>query len=83
MLGNKGGYEMKVKNSITQDGLRSSSDFQKELDCLIRQTGMPLRKVAEAVDIPYRTLQSWKIGQRTPNRYTQDAIMAQIKELIK
>lgn len=83
MLGNKGSYEMKVKNNTTQDSFKTSGDFQKELDYLIRQTGMPLRKVAEEVDISYRTLQSWKLGQRTPNRYTQDAIMAQIKELIK
>ena len=53
--------------------------FAEQLTKAIGKTYKPMTKIAEALGIPYRTMQDWKAGKRVPNEYTQRTVLEQIK----
>lgn len=62
---------------------RFENIFQDELRELIQKTGMTMRAVAEAIDVPYRTMQHWRSGESVPNKFTQEVVKSEISKLIK
>ena len=48
----------------------------------INKTGMTMRQVAEAIELPYRTLQDWKNGKRTPDKLSQWAFIHRTEGLL-
>lgn len=57
--------------------------WAEEVDEIIKATGLPMRQVAEKLDIPYRTIQDWKYGKRTPDNFTKRAFRFFAGELKK
>ena len=53
--------------------------FAEELTKAIGKTFKPMTKIAEALGIPYRTMQDWKAGKRVPNEFTQKSVLEQIR----
>jgi DNA-binding transcriptional regulator YiaG len=57
--------------------------WAEEVAEIIKTTGLPMRQVAEKLDIPYRTIQDWKYGKRTPDNFTKRAFRIFAGELKK
>lgn len=54
--------------------------FPDELRSLIRKSGLSQRAFAESIGIPLRTLEDWLAGKRTPNDFTQKAVLSRASE---
>lgn len=54
--------------------------FSETLEEMI--SGRTLKEIAEAIDIPYRTIQNWKLGTAVPSKITQKAVIEQISEYL-
>lgn len=51
----------------------TEKSWAEEVAEIIENTGLPMRQVAEKLDIPYRTIQDWKYGKRIPDNFTKRA----------
>lgn len=56
--------------------------FAESLTEAIKATNKTMKDVAEALNIPYRTVQDWRAGRRVPNEFIQNAVIAQIEKMI-
>lgn len=65
--------------SIPQKRLMDT--FQDEIREAIAATGKTMKEVSELTEIPYRTMQDYRSGQRTPNKITREAVLNKINEL--
>lgn len=55
--------------------------FAEKLTKAIDKTYKPMTKIAEALGIPYRTIQDWRAGRHEPNAYTQRTVLEQIEKI--
>ena len=60
---------------------RVEKPFDQNLKLAITESGKTMKEIAELLNIPYRTIQDWKAGRRTPATYMQQSILNQIKSL--
>ena len=60
---------------------RLMNTFQDELREAIAATGKKLSEVSREIEVPYRTMQDYRSGQRTPNKITREAVLNKINEL--
>lgn len=54
--------------------------FAELLTEAIKETGKNMKQISETLGIPYRTMQDWRAGRRTPNEYTQRSVIEQIRK---
>lgn len=59
----------------------SEVKFRTRLHLAIASSGKTMKEIAELLNIPYRTIQDWKAGRRTPAPYMQQSILNQIKSI--
>lgn len=55
--------------------------WQDEVKDLIKSTGKTMTEVAELTEVPYRTLQHWKGGDREPSNLVKKAFRKAIESL--
>lgn len=55
--------------------------FAENIKSQIDQQNLTIKKVSENLGIPYRTIQDWCAGRRTPKEYTQENIIVKIKQI--
>lgn len=77
----------KAANEKTSSGFSEAVNFDSqgmfsdELRVFIRMSGLSQRAFAESIGIPLRTLEDWLARKRTPNDFTQKAVLARASEL--
>lgn len=59
------------------------SDFAEKLKAARAATGMTQHGLADRTLIPFRTLQQWEGGQRTPPPYVQRFVLNELESLKK
>ena len=76
----------KAANEKTSNGISETVNFDSQgtfpdkLRALIRKSGLSQRAFAESIGVPLRTLEAWLAGDRTPNDYTQKAVLGRASE---
>ncbi len=45
-------------------------------------TNKTMKTLAEELELPYRTIQDWKAGRRTPSKFIQKSICAKFSEVL-
>ncbi len=63
--------------------MASKIAWAEEVQELIKESGLTMTEVASELEIPYRTLQNWKNGQREPDAFTKKAFRHFVKQLSK
>ena len=56
--------------------------YQKELNEAISAAGIPMTKLAQIINVPYRRLKSYKLGDRTPDANAGQAVLDRIYAVI-
>ena len=56
--------------------------YQKELNEAIAATELPMTKLAQIINVPYRRLKSYKLGDRTPDANAGKAVLDRIYAVI-
>lgn len=58
-------------------------DFKTQLRAEIARSGLSQRVFAEKLGVPQRTLESWVLGVRLPNPFTQKSVLAAAEGITK
>ena len=62
---------------------RMSQTFAEQLKTVRKATGMTQQGLADRTLIPFRTIQQWEGGQRTPPPYVQRFVLNELECLKK
>lgn len=83
-------YEAKEIKFFDYDGelievydLFEIQTFAEQLNEAINSTGLKLTEIAKLIGVPYRTIQDWKLGNRTPSEFVQYEVLSKISEINK
>lgn len=55
--------------------------FAEQIKDIIAETGYSQKRIAEEINIPLRTLESWIEGKRVPDKFKQWAVIEQIRRI--
>jgi transcriptional regulator with XRE-family HTH domain len=58
-----------------------TNDFAERLKAARKSTGMTQQGMADRMLIPFRTIQQWEGGQRTPPPYVQRFVLNELESL--
>lgn len=50
-------------------------------EAIMKQAGMSLKELSVLLNAPYRTVQEWNAGRRTPPKWIQQLIIEKIESL--
>lgn len=59
------------------------NDFAESLKTARKNTGLTQQSMADRMLIPFRTIQQWEGGQRTPPPYVQRFVLNELESLKK
>lgn len=60
-----------------------TNDFAERLKAARKSTGLTQQGIADRMLIPFRTIQQWEGGQRTPPAYVQRFVLNELETLRK
>ena len=55
----------------------------KNIKSAIEQSNLTIKELSELLEIPYKTLMHWKVGDRTPPPWAEKLVVEKIRSLSK
>ena len=74
---------MYTESSVTMRMHKDKPEVGSKIKRLRENAGLTRRGLCERLGIPYRTLQEWETGRRTPPGYVIKLLEIYIKEIAK
>ncbi len=73
---------MYTESSVTKRTHKDKLEIGNKIRQLRENAGLTRRDLCERLSIPYRTLQEWETGRRTPPGYVINLLEIYIKEIV-